>query len=75
MLIMPERYGNLCVATLHRYMRTGEAHVVGGTTELVGLRKDGSEFPIKMSLGETLEDGNGCLRPSSATSPSARTSR
>jgi len=44
------------VATLHRYLRTGEARVVGGTTELVGLRKVGSEFPIEMSLGETLED-------------------
>src|SRR5829696_1386378 len=55
-LLMPERYGNLCVATLHRYMRTGEARAVGGTTELVGLRKVGSEFPIKMSLGETHEN-------------------
>src|SRR5215203_6481097 len=56
-LLMPERYGNLCVAGLHRYLQTGEARVVGGTTELVGLRKVGSEFPIEMSLGETLEDG------------------
>jgi diguanylate cyclase (GGDEF)-like protein/PAS domain S-box-containing protein len=56
-LLMPEKYGNLCVATLHRSTRTGEARVVGGTTELVGLRKDGSEFPIEMSLGETLKDG------------------
>jgi diguanylate cyclase (GGDEF)-like protein/PAS domain S-box-containing protein len=56
-VIMPERYRELCVAGLHRYLRTGEAHVVGGTTELVGLRKDGSEFPIEMSLGETYEDG------------------
>jgi diguanylate cyclase (GGDEF)-like protein/PAS domain S-box-containing protein len=56
-LLMPERYRDLCVATLHRYLRTGEARVVGGTTELVGLRKDGSEFPIEMSLGETHEDG------------------
>src|SRR5215218_7798911 len=56
-LLMPERYQDLCVATLHRYMRTGEARVGGGTTELVGLRKVGSEFPIEMSLGETLEDG------------------
>jgi diguanylate cyclase (GGDEF)-like protein/PAS domain S-box-containing protein len=56
-LLVPERYGNLCVATLHPYMRTGEARVVGGTTELVGLRKDGSEFPIEMSLGEIFEDG------------------
>src|SRR5215204_5409699 len=56
-LLMPERYRELCVAGLHRYLRTGEAHVVGGTTELVGLRKDGGEFPIEMSLGETYEDG------------------
>src|SRR5919107_6165073 len=56
-LLMPERYRDLCVATLHRYMRTGEARVVGGTIELVGLRKDSSEFPIEMSLGETHEDG------------------
>src|ERR671921_243143 len=56
-LLMPERYRELCVAGLHHYLRTGEARVVGGTTELVGLRKDGSEFPIEMSLGETLEDG------------------
>src|SRR5215207_3151259 len=56
-LLMPERYRDLCVATLHRDLRTGQARVVGGTTELVGLRKDGREFPIEMSLGETLEDG------------------
>src|SRR5215213_5788893 len=56
-LLMPERYRELCVAGLHRYLRTGEAHVVGGTTDLVGLRNDGSEFPIEMSLGETHDDG------------------
>jgi PAS domain S-box-containing protein len=52
-LLMPERYRELCVAGLHSYLQTGEARVVGGTTELVGLRSDGSEFPIEMSLGET----------------------
>jgi PAS domain S-box-containing protein len=56
-LLMPERYRELCVGGLHRYLRTGEARVVGGTTELVGLRKDGGEFPIEMSLGETHENG------------------
>jgi diguanylate cyclase (GGDEF)-like protein/PAS domain S-box-containing protein len=56
-LLMPERYRDLCVAGLHRYLQTGEARVVGGTTELVGLRKDGGEFPIEMSLGETHENG------------------
>jgi len=56
-VIMPERYREHCVAGLHRYLQTGEARVVGGTTELVGLRKDSSEFPIEMSLGVTYEDG------------------
>jgi diguanylate cyclase (GGDEF)-like protein/PAS domain S-box-containing protein len=56
-LLMPERYRELCVAGLHRYLQTGEARVAGGTTELVGLRKDGSEFPIEMSLGETHVNG------------------
>ena len=56
-LLMPERYRDLCVAGLHRYLRTGEARVVGGTIELVGLRSDGSEFPMEMSLGETHEEG------------------
>ena len=56
-LLMPERYRELCAAGLHRYLRTGEARVMGGTTELVGLRKDGSEFPMEISLGETQEDG------------------
>jgi diguanylate cyclase (GGDEF)-like protein/PAS domain S-box-containing protein len=52
-LLMPERYRERCLGGLHRYLRTGEARVVGGTTELVGLHKDGSEFAIEMSLGET----------------------
>jgi PAS domain S-box-containing protein len=56
-LLMPERHRDLCVAGLRRYLQTGEARVVGGTTELVGLRKDGSEFPMEISLGETLEEG------------------
>src|SRR5918997_208079 len=56
-VIMPERYREHCVAGLHNDLLMGEAPEVGGTTELVGQRKDGSEFPIEMSLGETYEDG------------------
>src|SRR5215213_2299007 len=56
-LLMPERYRELCVAGLHRHLRTGEARMVSGTFELVGLRKGGSEFLIEMSLGEIVEDG------------------
>src|SRR5215203_3443775 len=54
-LLMPERYRELCATGLQRYLETGEARVLGGTTELVGLRNDGSEFPIELSLGEMHE--------------------
>jgi two-component system, sensor histidine kinase len=54
-LLMPERYRDLCAAGLQRYLETGEARVIGGTTELVGLRNDGSEVPIELSLGEMHE--------------------
>jgi diguanylate cyclase (GGDEF)-like protein/PAS domain S-box-containing protein len=56
-LLMPERYRDLCVAGLRRYLRTGEVRVMGSTTELVGLRSDRSEFPIEISLGETHDNG------------------
>src|SRR4028119_1819855 len=52
-LLMPERYRDLCVAGLHRYLRTGEARVVGGTTELVGPREDGRAFPSASAPGDT----------------------
>jgi PAS domain S-box-containing protein len=52
-LLMPERYRERCLGGLQRYLRTGDARAVGSTTELIGLHKDGSEFAIEMSLGET----------------------
>ncbi len=54
-LLMPERYRDLCAAGLQRYLETGEARVIGGITELVGLHNNGSEFPIELSLGEVHE--------------------
>jgi diguanylate cyclase (GGDEF)-like protein/PAS domain S-box-containing protein len=54
-LLMPERFRDLCTAGLRRYLETREARVIGGTTELLGLRKDGSEFLIELSLNEMHE--------------------
>jgi two-component system sensor kinase FixL len=37
---------------IRRYLQTGEARIIGIGREVVGLRKDGSTFPIDLSVGE-----------------------
>src|ERR687885_574574 len=61
-LLMPERFRDLRTAGLRRYLETREARIIGGTTELVGLRKDGSEFLIELSLDETYEGASWLFR-------------
>lgn len=48
--IMPERFRAAHLEGIKRMNTTGETHVIGKSVELVGLRKDGSEFPIEVSL-------------------------
>ena len=57
-LIMPERFREHCMLGLQRYLETHESRVIGSTTELIGLRNDGSEFPVELSLGEVQEAGD-----------------
>jgi PAS domain S-box-containing protein len=33
-----------------QWSATGAAHLIGTTTECAGVRKDGSAFPLEMSL-------------------------
>jgi PAS domain S-box-containing protein len=49
-VLMPERFWEAHTAGIARYLATGEARVVGRTVELVGRRRDGTEFPIELSL-------------------------
>lgn len=49
-LLMPERYRSAHQEGLERFRATGEARVVGKSVELAGRRKDGSEFPLSLSL-------------------------
>ena len=49
-LLMPERYRHAHAEGFERFLRTGEARVIGKTVEMAGLRKDGSEFPAEVSL-------------------------
>ncbi|WP_246514334.1 EAL domain-containing protein [Exiguobacterium alkaliphilum] len=57
-LIIPERFRDAHERGMQRYEATKEARVIGQTVELVGLRHDGTEFPLEMSLGTwTTEKG------------------
>jgi PAS domain S-box-containing protein len=49
-VLMPERFHDPHRQGLARFLLTGEPHVIGKTLELAGKRKDGSEFPIEISL-------------------------
>ncbi|HEV8384160.1 MAG TPA: PAS domain S-box protein [Candidatus Acidoferrales bacterium] len=51
-VLMPKRFHDGHRAGFARYLSTGKAHVVGKTVELAGRRKDGTEFPLELSLAE-----------------------
>jgi PAS domain S-box-containing protein len=52
-VLMPEGYRGRHQAGLLAYRRSGEGRVVGkGPVELEGLRRDGTVFPISITLGE-----------------------
>lgn len=50
-LLMPPRYRASHQRGLERLRATGRPRLIGKTVELNGLRKDGSEFPLELSLG------------------------
>jgi PAS domain S-box-containing protein len=49
-MLMPERYRRAHELGIHRVNAGGEANLIGKTVELHGIRKDGSEFPLELSL-------------------------
>ncbi|MGR0219531.1 PAS domain S-box protein [Agromyces sp. ZXT2-6] len=49
-LIIPERFRDRHRTAIRRVSAGGETHVIGSTVELAALRKDGTEFPIELSL-------------------------
>lgn len=49
-LLMPERLRAAHLEGFNRHLKTGEARIVGKTTELQGQKKGGAEFPMEISL-------------------------
>jgi PAS domain S-box-containing protein len=49
-LIIPERYRKSHQEGIRRVSSGGPSHVIGKTVELSAIRKDGTEFPVELSL-------------------------
>lgn len=56
-MLMPESYSREHDEYLAHYRRTGERHVIGIGRDVTGRRKDGSTFPMYLSVGEGHLDG------------------
>jgi PAS domain S-box-containing protein len=56
-LLMPPPFCDEHDDYLRRYLETGERKIIGIGREAVGRRKDGSDFPIDLAVGEAVIDG------------------
>ena len=51
-ILMPEPYQHEHDGYISRYLKTGEKRIIGIDRVVVGKRKDGSTFPMKLAVGE-----------------------
>jgi two-component system sensor kinase FixL len=56
-MLMPAPYRDEHDGYLARYRQTGEARIIGIGREVQGLRRDGTVFPLHLSVGEMSVDG------------------
>jgi two-component system sensor kinase FixL len=56
-MLMPSPYHEEHDGYLHRYVTTGEARIIGVGREVTGRRRDGTEFPLHLSVGQMTIDG------------------
>jgi PAS domain-containing protein len=75
-LLIPKRLGERHVAHRATYMAAPRVRPMGQGLDLIGLRKDGSAFPVEVSLSFRADPmKEPALSPSSPTSASGASSR
>lgn len=57
-MLMPTPDRELHDSYLDRYLDTGERRIIGKGRIVVGRRRDGTEFPMHLSVGEAVSDGH-----------------
>ncbi|HEY1933359.1 MAG TPA: PAS domain S-box protein [Acetobacteraceae bacterium] len=56
-VLMPAPYREQHDSYLERYLNTGDRRIIGIGRVVVGQRKNGSTFPMELSVGEVNQDG------------------
>ncbi|MGA2792596.1 MAG: PAS domain S-box protein [Roseiarcus sp.] len=56
-MLMPSPYREGHDGYIERYLRTGEARIIGYGRVVTGLSKDGATFPVELAVGETRVNG------------------
>ncbi len=51
-VLMPQPYSEQHDGYIQRYLKTGEARIIGIGREALGLKKDGTVFPIRLAVSE-----------------------
>jgi two-component system sensor kinase FixL len=57
-ILMPEPYKARHDGYIARYLETGEKRIIGVGRVVVGLRKDGGNFPLELAVGEISSSGS-----------------